>query len=50
MKMKERTKKGVEQNVAKIAKKSASVEANTTCPCWGYQPQEPKQVEALRKF
>lgn len=50
MKMKERAKKGVERAIAGIAKKSASVEANTTCSCWGYQPQEPKQVKALRKF
>lgn len=45
-----RKKKGVERAVARMAKKSASVEANTACPCWGYQSQEPKQVKALRKF
>lgn len=50
MKLKERAKKGAERAIAKVAKKSASVEANTTCSCWGYQPQEPKQVKALRKF
>lgn len=50
MKANEVVKKGIEQAIAKIAKKSASVEANTTCPCLGYQPQEPKQVKALRKF
>lgn len=50
MKFKECAKKGVEKAIAKIARKSASVEANTACPCWGYQPEEPKQVKALRKF
>lgn len=50
MKAKEYAKKGIEQAIAKIAKKSASVEANSACPCWGYQPKEPKQVKALRKF
>ena len=50
MKAKEYAKKGIEQAIAKIAKKSASVEANTACPCWGYQPKEPKQVKASRKF
>lgn len=50
MKVKEYAKKDIEQIIAKIAKKSAGVEANTACPCWGYQPKEPKQVKALRKF
>lgn len=50
MKVKEYIKKGIEQAIAKSAKKSASVEANTACPCWGYQAEEPKQVKALRKF
>jgi cyclic lactone autoinducer peptide len=50
MNIKECAKKGVEKAIVKIARKSASVEANTACPCWGYQPKEPKQVKALRKF
>lgn len=50
MKIKECAKKGVGRVIAKIAKKSASVEANTACTLWGYQPKEPKQVKALRKF
>ncbi len=50
MKIKECTKKGVVWAIAQIAKKTASMEANTACPCWGYQPKEPKQVKALRKF
>lgn len=50
MKLKERAKRGIERTIARIAKKSASLEANTTCSCWGYQPEEPKQVKKLRKF
>lgn len=50
MKIKECSKKGVGQAIAKIAKKSASVEENTAYSCLGYQPREPKQVKALRKF
>ncbi|MCI8692765.1 MAG: cyclic lactone autoinducer peptide [Lachnospiraceae bacterium] len=49
MKM-ERVKKRVEQVIAQIAKRSASVEANTACSFLGYQPKEPKQVKSLRKF
>lgn len=50
MGIKEIAKKRIEKAVANAARKSASVEANTTCPCWGYQAKEPKQVKALRKF
>ncbi|MCM1552655.1 MAG: cyclic lactone autoinducer peptide [Butyrivibrio sp.] len=50
MKMGDRAKKGVERVVAIIAKRSASVEANTACSCLGYQPKESKQVKALRRF
>lgn len=50
MKIKECAKKDVEQVIAMLARKSASVEANTACSCWGYQPKEPKQVKALRRF
>lgn len=49
MKM-ERAKKRVERVITAIAKKSASIEANTTCSFLGYQPKEPKQAKALRKF
>lgn len=49
MKM-ERAKKKVERAIATIAKKSASIEANTACSCLGYQPKESEKVKALRKF
>ncbi len=50
MNTKERAKKAIEKVIVMLAKKSASVEANTACSCWGYQSKEPKQVKALRKF
>ncbi|MGN0386659.1 MAG: cyclic lactone autoinducer peptide [Lachnospiraceae bacterium] len=50
MRVKECVKQRFEKAVVKIARKYASVEANTACSCWGYQPKEPKQVKALRKF
>lgn len=40
----------VEQVIVMIAKKSAVMEANTTCPYLHYQPREPKEVQKLRKF
>ncbi len=42
--------KKMEKAIAKVAKMSASVEANTACPCWNYQPKEPQDVKKLRKF
>lgn len=36
--------------VADVAKKAASIEANSTCVIWGYQPKEPKELKKLRKF
>ncbi|MCM1186993.1 MAG: cyclic lactone autoinducer peptide [Lachnoclostridium sp.] len=50
MKVKNCAKRGIEQAIARLAKKSASIEANTACTFWGYQSQEPKQIKALRKF
>ena len=50
MNIKERAKKEIEKAIAMIARKSASVEANTACPLWGYQSKEPQQVKAMRKF
>lgn len=50
MKLREYLKKKMECGIANAARKAASVEANTACPCLGYQPKEPKQVKALRKF
>ena len=47
----EKTKKGGESNaVVKLAKRTASVEANTACLCLNYQPKETESVKQLRKF
>lgn len=40
----------IKKVIAKIAKKSASIEANTACPLWNYQPKEPDELKKLRKF
>lgn len=40
----------IKRVVAKIAKKSASIEANTACSIWHYQPKEPDEIRKLRKF
>lgn len=40
----------VKKAIASIAKRTASMEANTTCPLIGYQPKEPQAVKKLRKF
>lgn len=50
MELKKSAKKSINRVVAEIAKKCATIEANTACSCWGYQPQEPKQVKTLRRF
>lgn len=42
--------KKMEKAIAGMAKMAASVEANTACPCWNYQPEEPQDVKKLRKF
>ena len=36
--------------VTNMAPKSASMEANTACPCMNFQPKEPQTVKKLRKF
>ena len=36
--------------VTNMAQKSASMEANTACPCMNFQPKEPQAVKKLRKF
>lgn len=36
--------------VVALAKKSAVMEANTSCPYLHYQPKEPIEVHKLRKF
>lgn len=48
--MKNSISKNIKKVVAKIAKKSASMEANTACPLWNYQPKEPIELKKLRKF
>lgn len=40
----------VKKTIAYLAKKSANMEANTACPCIGFQPKEPQTVKKLRKF
>lgn len=50
MQVKGNVVKKMEKAIAKMAKMSASVEANTACPCWNYQPEEPQNVKKLRKF
>ena len=49
--MKERkVGKKVGKIIAEIAKKSARLEANTTCTLLSYQSKEPEAVKKLRKF
>lgn len=40
----------IKKTIAYLAKKSANMEANTACPCIGFQPKEPQTVKKLRKF
>lgn len=40
----------VKKAIANLAKKSASMEANTACPFMNFQPKEPQAVKKLRKF
>ena len=40
----------VKKAVVEMAKRNATMEANTSCPFIGYQPKEPKAVKKLRKF
>ena len=43
-------KKMMKKVVVTMAKRSAALEANTSCPLLGFQPEEPKAVKKLRKF
>lgn len=43
-------KKMCSKVVVKAAYKMAILDANTACPCVGYQPKIPKSVKQLRKF
>lgn len=40
----------VKKAIVYMAKKSASLEVNTACPCLNFQPKEPQCVKKLRKF
>jgi len=46
----QKTMRTVKKAIVNIAKKSASMEANTACPCMNYQSKEPQAVKKLRKF
>ena len=46
----QKIKTTVKKTIAYLAKKSANMEANTACPCIGFQPKEPQTVKKLRKF
>ena len=48
--MMQKLKKTVKKAIANMAKKSASMEANTACPCMNFQPKEPQNIKKLRKF
>ncbi len=43
-------KKLVKKAVVNMAKRTAIMEANTTCPLIGFQMKEPQAVKKLRKF
>ncbi|MGN0471613.1 MAG: cyclic lactone autoinducer peptide [Lachnospiraceae bacterium] len=45
-----RLSKKVKKAMRYVAKKAASIDANTVCPCLNYQPCEPDSVKKLRKF
>jgi len=40
----------VKKALVELARKNATLEANTSCPLIGYQPKEPQAVKKLRKF
>lgn len=40
----QRITKSIKKAIANIAKKSAGIEANTTCPIMNYQPKEPQDA------
>lgn len=50
MRNKKNVMKVAESVVARLAKKTAGIEANTACPILGYQSKEPQKVKELRKF
>ena len=46
----QKLKKTVKKVVVNMAKRSASMEANTACPCMNFQPKESQNIKKLRKF
>lgn len=42
--------KKLEKVIARMAKKMAETEANTTCSFFSYQAKEPQEIKKLRKF
>lgn len=42
----QKIKTTVKKTIAYLAKKSANMEANTACPCIGFQPKEPQTVKS----
>lgn len=40
----------VKKSIAKMARKSASIEANSVCSFFGFQPKESPEIKKLRKF
>ncbi len=51
MKHKKKTRyRAWETALAEIAKKTASLEANSACIIWSYQPAPPNELKKLRKF
>ena len=43
-------KKVCNKVLKKAAYQMAVIDANTSCPLAGYQPEEPKSMKKLRKF
>lgn len=41
---------GLKKTIARLARTSACMEANSTCILLAYQPREPEKVKQLRKF
>lgn len=46
----QRIAKVIKKSIANMAKKAASLEANTACPFYNFQPKEPQDVKKMRKF
>lgn len=50
MQMKKRVLERAKKAVVKLAKRTASMEANTACVYFNYQPKETESIKRLRKF